>query len=370
MEVEQLEVRYGSLRAVAGISFVAHRGEVLALLGPNGAGKTSTVETLEGYRRPSGGKASVAGLDPIRDHRALRGRIGVMLQGGGLYPSISARQALGLFSRYYADPEDPGFLIERLGLKKVARTPWRRLSGGERQRLSLALALVGKPEVAFLDEPTAGVDPEGRVTIREVIAELRERGTCVVMATHELPEAERLADQVAVLAGGRLVAFGSPAELSRATGPSVRFKVVPAGHQAGAGPDPGDAASSRIDTAGLALALGLDEKGVKEIGGGEYMVQARPSASLLAALSGWMQASGLEPADIRAGSTGLEEAYLSLVGALVGAPPEAPGDPGAEPDTDTMADPDTGPHPGPEAHARPHPGPDTEPDTDRPGDHP
>ncbi len=149
---------------------------MVALLGPNGAGKTSTVETLEGYRRPAAGRVRVLGLDPRADHRALVPRIGVMLQRGGIYPMLGPRRALELFAAYYAEPEDPEGLLDLVALTEVARTPWRHLSGGEQQRLVLALALVGRPEVVFLDEPTAGVDPEGRLGIREVVAELRRPG--------------------------------------------------------------------------------------------------------------------------------------------------------------------------------------------------
>ena len=221
-------VRYGSTLAVDRLSFTAHRGEVLALLGPNGAGKTSTVEALEGYRTVSAGRLRVLGLDPGRDHAALVPRIGVMLQKGGVYPMLGPAQVLHLFAAYYDDPEDPDTLLDQVGLGHVRRTPWRRLSGGEQQRLSLALALVGKPEVLFLDEPTAGVDPEGRIVVRELIAAQRDKGLCVLLTTHELGEAERLADRVVIVDRGRLLAEGTPAELSSGTADgSVRFSTEP-----------------------------------------------------------------------------------------------------------------------------------------------
>ncbi len=203
VECRDLVVRYGAVRAVDGLSLRAERGQVLALLGPNGAGKTSTVETLEGYRRAAAGTARVLGLDPASDHRRLVARMGVMLQRGGVYPVMGPRRVLRLFADYYDDPEDPEALLDLVGLGGVARTPWRRLSGGEQQRLSLALAIVGRPEVVFLDEPTAGVDPEGRIAVRRVITDLRDRGACVVLTTHELPEAERLADEVVIMARGQ-----------------------------------------------------------------------------------------------------------------------------------------------------------------------
>src|SRR5947199_10776197 len=202
VEVSDLVVRYGSVTAVAGLSFGADAGEVVALLGPNGAGKTTTVETLEGYLRPSAGSVRVLGLDPVADHRRLTPQIGVMLQRGGVYPGMGPKEALRLVASYYDSPDDPEALLDRVGLRDVASTPWRRLSGGEQQRLSLALALVGRPRVAFLDEPTAGLDPAARHTVWEVVRRLREKGACVVLTTHYLEEAERLADRVVIIDHG------------------------------------------------------------------------------------------------------------------------------------------------------------------------
>src|SRR5947199_257283 len=215
IEVHELVVRYSSLVAVDRLSFTAEAGELVALLGPNGAGKTSTVETLEGYRRPSDGSVRVLGLDPVAQHAAVTPRIGVMLQSGGVYPGMRVIEALRLFAAFYDNPLDPEELLAKVGLTSVARTVWRRLSGGEQQRLSLALALIGRPAVAFLDEPTAGVDPAGRLAIREVIAGLRDAGVCVILTTHELEEAERLADRIVIIDHGRIVADGSPAGLKR-----------------------------------------------------------------------------------------------------------------------------------------------------------
>src|SRR5580692_1138863 len=193
VQVNGLTVRYGpggEVTAVARLDLVAEAGEVLVVLGPNGAGKTSTIEVLEGYRRPSAGRISVLGLDPQADHHRLTGRMGVMLQRGGVYPMLSPRQVLDLFAAYYPEPLGTDALLDLVALRSVASTSWRHLSGGEQQRLSLALALIGRPEVAFLDEPTAGVDPEGRLSIRAVVDDLRTRGACVVLTTHELTEAE------------------------------------------------------------------------------------------------------------------------------------------------------------------------------------
>jgi ABC-2 type transport system ATP-binding protein len=294
IDVSGLVVRYpGGVTAVDGLSLSAERGEVLALLGPNGAGKTTTVETLEGYKSPTAGTVRVLDLDPVRDHARLTPRIGVMLQKGGVYPGIRPVEALRLFSAFYGSGEDPGKLLDRLGLVKVARTPWRRLSGGEQQRVSLALAMVGRPEVAFLDEPTAGVDVGGRQVIREVIGELRARGACVLLATHELDEAERVADRVVIVDHGRLLAEGTPAELMSATErATIDFGAPPS-----------------LDVAALSAALGV---AVVQVRPGEYSVAAAPSPALVAELTAWLAEHDLALGDLRAGRQSLEDVFLRL----------------------------------------------------------
>jgi len=295
VEVSELVVRYADVVAVRDLTLRAEAGEVTALLGPNGAGKTTTVETLEGYRAPSSGRVRVLGLDPITDAGEVHRRIGVMLQSGGVYPTMTPAEAVRLFAAYYDHPLDAEDLITRVGLDAVARTPWRRLSGGEQQRLSLALALVGRPEVAFLDEPTAGVDPGGRLVIREVVRELRDRGVAVLLTTHELEEAERLADRVVIVDGGRAVATGTPAELMASGGGSdIRFGA-PVG----------------IDTAGLAVRLGAT---VVEVTPGEYRVDAESTPARVAALTGWLAEHDLALADLRAGRQTLEDVFLRLTG--------------------------------------------------------
>ncbi len=303
IECDGVVVRYGATVAVDRLSFTAHRGEVLALLGPNGAGKTSTVEALEGYRAVSAGRMRVLGLDPARDHASLVPRIGVMLQKGGVYPMLGPAQVLHLFAAYYDDPEDPDALLDQVGLGHVRRTPWRRLSGGEQQRLSLAMALVGRPEVLFLDEPTAGVDPEGRIVVRELVAAQRDKGLCVLLTTHELGEAERLADRVVIVDRGRLLAEGTPAELSSGTADgSVRFST-----------DPG------IDTVTLASALAAAAPGasvVEEHPGAYRLLLASGTATppVVAVLAGWLAERDLALGDLRTGQS-LEEAYLAITGA-------------------------------------------------------
>jgi len=300
VECKGVVIRYGTTLAVDQLSFRAHRGEVLALLGPNGAGKTSTVEALEGYRAIAAGTVRVLGLDPGRDHAALVPRIGVMLQNGGVYPMLGPAQVLRLFAAYYDDPEDPDALLHQVGLGSSRRTPWRRLSGGEQQRLSLALALVGKPEVLFLDEPTAGVDPEGRIVVRDIIAAQRDKGLCVLLTTHELDEAERVADRVVIVDQGRLLAEGTPAELASGTADgSVRFTT-----------DPG------IDTAALATTIGPGAS-VYEERPGAYRLRMAAGAEtpvVVAALAGWLAERNLSLGDLRTGQS-LEEAYLAITGA-------------------------------------------------------
>jgi ABC-2 type transport system ATP-binding protein len=299
IDVEDLVVRYGDTVAVDHLSFQAHAGQVLALLGPNGAGKTSTVETLEGYRRPASGRVRVLGLDPERDHRELTQRIGVMLQRGGVYPGMSPLEAVRLFANYYEEAEEPEGLLYRLGLTEVARTPWRRLSGGEQQRLSLALALVGRPWAAFLDEPTAGVDPQGRLAIREVIRDLRASGVCVILTTHELEEAERLADHIVIIDHGRLVAEGSPAELmTEGAGKEIRFGAPPG-----------------LDTAVLAARLATT---IVEERPGEYLVATDAKPATVAAITAWLAEHELPLADLRAGRQRLEDVFLRLTGPAAG----------------------------------------------------
>ena len=184
----------GSTQAVDGLSFDVGRGEVFGLLGPNGAGKTTTVETLEGYRNPDRGTVRVLGLDPVRDAAAVRPRIGVMLQEGGLYPGLKPLELLHLFAAYYDDPESPAALLDTVGLRDAARISVRRLSGGQKQRLSLACALIGRPEVVFLDEPTAGMDPQARASTWDLVRELRAKGTTIVL-TETLPALFLLADE-------------------------------------------------------------------------------------------------------------------------------------------------------------------------------
>ena len=299
VEVDHLVVRYGSLVAVDGVSFDADAGEVVALLGPNGAGKTTTVETLEGFRRADAGAVRVLGLDPWSDHTKLTARIGVLLQRGGIYPVMNAERAVRLFATYYEDPRDPDELIDLVRLRPVARTPYKRLSGGEQQRLALALALVGKPRVAFLDEPTAGVDPAGRIAVRDVVAGLRSDGVCVILTSHELDEVQRLADRVIIVDHGRGVAAGRQGEI-QGDSQELRFAAEPG-----------------LAIGELSARLGA---AVTEEQPGEYLVSTPPVPALVAELAVWLAERDLPLGDLRAGRQRLEDVFLRLTGSGVAEP--------------------------------------------------
>lgn len=293
IEVSDLTIRYGDRVAVNGLSFQAMPGQITALLGPNGAGKTSTVETLEGYRRPSAGSVRVLGLDPVADHRQLVARIGVMLQSGGVATGMRPAEVLHLFASYYDNPLDPDELLELVGLADHRSSTWRSMSGGEQQRLSLALALVGRPDVAFLDEPTAGIDPAGRQLIRRVIADLRDRGVAVLLTTHDLEEAEKLADHVVIIDHGVVLADGTPTELMRASqADEVRF-----------------GAPSGLDISSLGDRIGAV---VTEPSPGEYVVAAAATPTMVAAITAWLAEMDLPLADLRAGRQRLEDVFLRL----------------------------------------------------------
>ena len=304
IEVRDLVIRYGDLEAVAGATFTAPAGAVTAVLGPNGAGKTSTIETLEGFRRPHQGSVRVLGLDPVADHRELVRRVGVMLQDGGVYRAIRVEEAVRLFAAYYEQPRDPDALIDLVGLGHRRRAVWRTLSGGEQQRLSLALALVGDPELVFLDEPTAGLDVAGRRLVHDLVVELAASGVTVVLATHDLAEAETLAHHVVIIDQGHVVAEGDPAQLAAASGPpELRFSVAAAGSRGIA------AHGGEIDTAALSAHLGA---AVRAAGAGEYVADTPGDPATVARLTAWLAEQGIELGDLRAGRQRLEDTFLRL----------------------------------------------------------
>jgi len=297
VEVVGLAKRYRATVALDGLSFAVRRGSVLALLGPNGAGKTTAVEICEGFRRPDAGTVRVLGLDPARDSRALRPRVGVMLQSGGAYPGARAGEMLRLVASYARSPLDPGELMERLGLTESARTPYRRLSGGQQQRLSLAMAVVGRPELVFLDEPTAGLDPQARRGTWELVEALRRDGVSVVLTTHYMDEASRLADDVVIVDEGRVVATGTPAELSRGGADrQLRFR-----------------APSGLDLDQLLLAL-PDGSAAKESPAGQYVVEGDITPQLLATVTAWCATHGVMAEDLMVEQRSLEDVFLELTG--------------------------------------------------------
>jgi ABC-2 type transport system ATP-binding protein len=302
--VEDLVIRYGALTAVDGVSFTAQAGEVTVVLGPNGAGKTSTVEHLEGYRPATSGRSRVLGLDPTTDHAALTRQVGIMLQQGGIPTGIRPAEVLAQYAGFFDDPRDPEELLATVGLAERRRTTYRRLSGGEQQRLSLALALVGRPRCVFLDEPTAGVDLQGRDLIRAVITELRNDGVTVVVTTHDLDEAERLADHVVIIDRGKVVAEGAPSELMT-EGPDDHLRF-------GAAPD--------LDVAALARRLGTT---VVEVTRGEYRVDAAPTPAVVAELTAWLAERDLPLADLRAGRQRLDDVFRRLTSEAANTTPGA-----------------------------------------------
>ena len=301
VEARDLVVRYGrgrrAVTAVDGVDLTVARGEVTAILGPNGAGKTTTVETCEGYRTATAGRVRVLGLDPVREHRRLAPRIGVMLQDGGAWSGAYAAETLAHAARLYARPLDVATLVDRLGLGDCGRTPYRRLSGGQRRRLHLAIALVGRPELVFLDEPTAGLDPAARHTAWDLVAELCRDGVAVVLTTHAMEEAERLADQVYVLDRGRVLAAGAPRDLTaRGAENSLRFTGPPG-----------------LDTAALRDAL-PEGCVVGETGPGHYRVTGPVDPQLLATVTAWCAAHGVLADHLAVERHTLEDVFLDLTG--------------------------------------------------------
>ncbi len=223
--VSELRKSYDGLEAVRGISFTVEPGEVFGLLGPNGAGKTTTVEILEGYREATAGEVSVLGFDPGRAERAFRERIGVVLQHSELWPNLTVRETHAVFAGYYERPRDVDEVVELVGLAEKAGAPVKTLSGGQKRRLDPGVALVGAPELLFLDEPTTGFDPAARRAAWEMIRSLRALGKTIVLTTHYLDEAQQLADRVAVLVEGHIVRMGSPAELiGGSLGVEIRYR--------------------------------------------------------------------------------------------------------------------------------------------------
>ena len=297
VEIDDLVKRYRANTAVAGLTLRAERGQVTAILGPNGAGKTTTIETCEGYRRQDSGSVRVLGLDPVADARQLRPKVGVMLQAGGVPTSARAGEYLRVMASFYARPLDPAALLSVLGLSGSARTPYKQLSGGQQQRLGLAAAVIGRPELVFLDEPTAGLDPQARHATWELIERLRAAGAAVILATHYMEEAERLADHVVIIDHGRVVSSGPPAELTGSAG-QLRFRAEPG-----------------LDLAALLAALPAGAV-AKESPAGHYLVEVaeRVDPQLIAAVTAWCAEHGVLARDLQIESRTLEDLFLELTG--------------------------------------------------------
>jgi ABC-2 type transport system ATP-binding protein len=297
LEIHDLVKRYRDKTAVAGLSLCAQRGQVTAILGPNGAGKTTTIETCEGYRKADAGSVRVLGLDPVADGRELRAKVGVMLQSGGVPTTARAGEYLRVMASFYAHPLDPAALLAKLGLAGSARTPYKHLSGGQQQRLGLAAAVVGRPELVFLDEPTAGLDPQARHATWELIEGLRSVGTAVILATHYMEEAERLADEVVIVDHGAVVASGPPATLTGSAG-QLRFRAEPG-----------------LDLGALLAALPAGAV-AKESPAGHYLVEVadRIDPQLIASVTAWCAEHGILARDLQIESRTLEDLFLELTG--------------------------------------------------------
>jgi ABC-2 type transport system ATP-binding protein len=305
IEVDQATKAYDGRTVLRGISFRVGAGETFALLGPNGAGKTTTVEMIEGYRRPDAGQIRVLGEDPARAGRDHRARVGLMLQaGGGVDPRMTAREVLRLHGRFHVAPRGADELLELVGLAAVAGTRYRRLSGGEKQRLGLALALVGRPSLVVLDEPTAGMDVEGRTATRALLGQLRDDGVTILLTSHDLTDVERVADRIGIIDRGRLVALGSPLELSQAASPVLRFRL--------------DTPLSEPDVRALEgrVREGYGDATLVEEGGGRYRLDGvEPAPAVVSLIAAGCESRGALIVELQAGGGSLEERYVELTGA-------------------------------------------------------
>jgi ABC-2 type transport system ATP-binding protein len=289
--VENLSVSYGDLMAVDNVSFEAPLGSVTVILGPNGAGKTSTIEVCEGFRTAKSGSARVLGLDPVSDHRALTERMGVMLQGGGVYPSARVRDVVSHFCALHNKGVNATQLIERVGLSNRSTGTWRKLSGGEQQRLSLALALAADPEVIFLDEPTSGVDIDGRDIIADIIHDLAARGTTVVLASHDMAEAEKVATHAVLFNSGKVIASGEITSLLTSR-KHLRFT-----------------SSEGLIPAELAVSI---KSPVVALGDGVYEVASEPTPQLMTRISQWLADNSHPLLGVDMGKESLEDTYRRL----------------------------------------------------------
>ncbi|HEX2133641.1 MAG TPA: ABC transporter ATP-binding protein [Actinophytocola sp.] len=289
IDIEGLRCSYGTFEAVRGISLRVRRGELFALLGTNGAGKTTTIEVLEGLRRASAGRVRVLGLDPVRDRRALRPRTGVMLQKGGFSDSLTVRETVDLWRSFTARPRPVDEALDLVGLSDKLDTGVAQLSGGEGRRLELALAVLGRPELLFLDEPTTGMDPASRRRTWEVVRRLQEDGTSVLLTTHYLEEAELLADRVAIMRAGELVTVGTPDTVVRTLPARITFRLP-----AGSPPVP------RLGGASV------------EVDGDRVTYETRELQSDLSDLLAWANGNAIALGDLAARPASLEDVFMGI----------------------------------------------------------
>ncbi|MET7372918.1 ABC transporter ATP-binding protein [Micromonospora arida] len=294
IEVTHLKKRYGDLVAVDDVSFAVEAGEIFGVLGPNGAGKTTTVECVAGLRVPDGGGVSVLGLDPRRDAAQLRQRVGVQLQESQLPDRLRVAEALELYASFYRNPADPAELIDKLGLSEKRNTAYKKLSGGQKQRLSIALALVGNPEIAILDELTTGLDPQARRDTWGLIEQVRDSGVTIVLVTHFMEEAERLCDRVTVIDRGRVVALDSPAGLVSTVAPEQRIRFRP---------------SAPVDDR---LLTDLPEVSAVQRTGSQVVVTG--TGDLLHAVTSVLARHQIVAADLRLEQSTLDDAFVELTG--------------------------------------------------------
>ena len=299
IEVRGLRKEYGDTIAVDDVSFTVQEGEIFGILGPNGAGKTTTVECVEGLRKPDGGEISVLGLDPLRDHAELTQLLGIQLQESQLPPKLRVAEALDLYSSFYQAPADWRSLLELLGLSDKSKTMFRKLSGGQKQRLSIALALVGSPRVAVLDELTTGLDPQARRDTWELIEGIRDRGVTIVLVSHFMEEAERLCDRVALIDKGRVVVVDTPAALAERVETEQRIQFRP---------------SAPVSDA---LLTGIPEV-TNVIRRGDVVVVTGRSNMLNAVLA-VLARHQIEAGQLRVEQASLEDAFLTLTGSHAGA---------------------------------------------------
>jgi len=296
VQVENLTKKYGAVEALRGVSFEVHAGEVFGLLGPNGAGKTTTIEILEGLRTPDSGRVSVCGLDPQRSGTSYKQQIGAVLQSTALPEKLRVSEALKLFASFYSRRRDTSDLLRRFGLEEKRNASYMHLSGGQKQRLALALALVNEPKVVFLDEPTAGLDPQVRREMYDIIEELRRENKTILLTTHYIEEAERLCDRVAIIDQGRVIALGTPRELKHRSAGTTRIEVRLARPESGG-------ALRKLE--GVADCRELD---------GSYVLHSTRVPQTIVALVKHLEAQRNELASLEISAPSLEDIFLELTG--------------------------------------------------------